>query len=70
MSKTQKTDLEKFIELYKGFGIELEAKENEDGDFYLLLEQGDHHKLVGYNFFYSGVYFDKNGKFLQQSFLE
>ncbi len=63
------TDLEKFVELYKSFGIELEVKE-EDTHYAIIMEADTHPKFEGYNTFYSDVTFDTDGNFLTQGFWE
>jgi len=75
------TDLEKFVELYKSFDINLKVIENED-DFEIILSEcavfDDPHneitsvspKFGGYTGFFSQVVFDKNGKFVCQKFYE
>jgi hypothetical protein len=62
-------DLENFKQLYKSVGIKLTEKKLSD-TIYLHLESGEHKKLIGYTFFYSNIYFDLNGKFINQSFAE
>ena len=77
------TDLEKFIELYKSFGIDLKQEpfENDWGGYVddekpvtgghrLELCEGDSDKFVGYTGFCSEVVFDKKGKFVRQGFWE
>lgn len=68
------TDLEKFIELYKSFGIELKAVQYGDNWCVELgdEEQKEKHpdKFEGYYGFYSAVYFSLDGKFLNQEFWE
>lgn len=77
------TDLEKFLALYKEFGVELdvptvcteieldECRERpRPGDLIVSLEQGADEKLDGYGGFYSLVVFDKDGKFVKQGFWE
>jgi hypothetical protein len=68
---TEKTDLQKFIELYQSLGINLKPKPDprDNGDVYLKLEVGDHEKVVGYGFF-TRIEFDSNGKFKEQYILE
>ncbi len=69
------TDLEKFIDTYKQFGIELKVKEYDDC-FTVYLNGGDmkyettSEKFDGYCGFFSDVDFDLNGKFLRQGFYE
>lgn len=69
------TDLEKFIELYKGFGIKCVLLEKKEW-FEIYLKDGCHggvtqsEKFDGYSGFYSDVRFDKQGKFIKQGFWE
>ena len=69
------TDLEKFIDTYKQFGIDIKFDEK-DGIKIITLggcwEDSDTHsdKFIGYSGFYSQLEFDKNGKFLNQGFWE
>lgn len=73
------TDLEKFIELYKGFGINANVVVGDDEQV-ICLHQGSYawelerlttsEKLIGYGGFYSDVIFDMQGNFLKQAFLE
>jgi hypothetical protein len=66
------TDLERFIELYKSFGIDLEAENTEcdesNKNYYVHLQY--HEKFCGHHGFFSTVEFDENGKFLRQGFWE
>lgn len=67
------TDLQRFIEMYKSFGIELKPKptyKTSDGSMTIEMEQGSHPKFGGYRGFSSTVDFDKDGKFIQQEFWE
>lgn len=76
------TDMERFIELYKSFGIELKAEKNkkwisiregtyEDAPGYTIsIEEGDHPKLGGYAGFGTVIEFTEDGKFLKQDFWE
>lgn len=63
------TDLQRFIDLYKSVGIDLKPEKIRD-QYVIHLESGSNEKLEGYTFFYSNIYFDKNGKFLSQGFYE
>ena len=77
------TDLNKFISLYKSFGIECKVMQ-ESGDsenVYIILTEDDttmfqdndctnSDKFDGYRGFYTKIVFDKNGKFLIQGFWE
>lgn len=75
------TDLERFIELYKSFGIDCKVNQiNEEqviflGDYdsydtYPEYEKTRHVSLGGYGNFYSEVIFDKDGKYSRQNFYE
>lgn len=74
------SDLEKFIELYRSVGIELEPVVNEQkkgyGYQYLKLiydnyvDASSTKKTVGYGGFYTCLYFDESGKFIQQGIWE
>jgi hypothetical protein len=71
------TDLEKFIELYKSLGIELEPENipfcpltKEEEHICIRLIEGENDKFTGYSSFFSTVEFDKKGKFLNQGFWE
>lgn len=65
------TDLEKFIELYKSFGIALEAQNEKEGNGkFIYMGVGDNEKFTGYACFCSFIFFDENGKFTEQSFVE
>lgn len=71
------TDLEKFVELYKSFGIECIVNDNKDGNKIIYLGESiysgiadkatAYEKLYGYSC-YSEVVFDSNGCFLEQGF--
>jgi len=66
-----KTDLEKFIDLYKIFGIKLTPKYyGKKGSIFINIQEGENEKLIGYYGFYTNVIFDKNGKFIEQGFYE
>lgn len=74
------TDLERFIELYKSFGIICKIQtEEEMGHKTITLSAGlphredqytRHKKLDGYSDFFSDIEFTKDGKFLRQGFWE
>ena len=71
------TDLEKFIDTYKQFGIEVKPFVYEDNDDYqwIILNGCEDnsslsHKFDGYGCFYSDLKFDKDGKFIGQGFWE
>ena len=69
------TDLQKFIETYTQFGIEVKTKIDKD-KIIVELNGLDNHstkssKFDGYMGFYSDLEFDlKNGKFIRQGFWE
>jgi len=66
-----KTDLDKFIELYRSIGIEPEVTHIDiSGGCYIRLNQGDSNKLIGYYYFYTMITFDSKGKFVNQGFYE
>ena len=71
------TDLQKFIDLYASFGIDL--KEFEESGFikirldqkYSDVKEGSKSiKFVGYGSSFSTIIFSKKGKFLRQGFWE
>lgn len=70
------SDLERFLELYKSFGIELnpevEDSEHSNGSdtVTLILEVRKNPKFTGYEGFYSDITFNADGKFLEQGFWE
>lgn len=64
-----KSDLEKFIELYKGLGIELDTTTTETG-FCITIEADRHKGITGYYGFCTDIEFDKDGKFIRQVFYE
>lgn len=72
------TDLEKFIDTYKQFGIEVKTYENTDGNIEICLtvekiisaDKTTSDKFDGYASFFSILEFTKEGKFLGQAFLE
>jgi hypothetical protein len=72
------TDLERFVELYRSFGIECKVTQfpKQEGQFivmreaYGVKEVTESKKLDGHLGFYSDVQFDENGKFLRQGFWE
>lgn len=65
----EESDLKRFIDLYKSFGIELSPQSGQSGEKFIRLQSGEH-KFDGYFCFYSEVYFDRNGKFMRQGFWE
>jgi len=67
----ESTDLEKFLALYESFGIKLKVIKYKKGDgFCIILEKGIDPKMDGYTGFYSNVFFDDEGKFIEQGFWE
>lgn len=70
----KKTDLERFVELYKSFGVELESEIINYGEgkkeIHIVIEAGSNEKIGGYNGFGTSVVFDLDGKFLGQGFWE
>jgi hypothetical protein len=71
------TDLEKFIDTYKQFGIDVKLNEGENSIVVFLrspfaddIEATDNEKFDGYGLFFSDVEFSKEGKFLRQGFWE
>lgn len=69
---SQKSDMERFIELYKSFGINLTAtKFNKLDNYYtVVLNEYVSEKFGGYGGFGSCVNFDRDGKFINQEFYE
>ena len=74
------TDLERFVDLYKSFGINCNVNKEEDG-FVIVLGENEYvgsrevkvtsgDKLGGYSNFFSTIRFDGDGKFLKQEFWE
>ena len=69
------TDLEKFIDTYKQFGIKIKTYENEKGNIEITLsgwgeKSTESDKFDGYSGFISDLEFTKEGKFLRQGFWE
>lgn len=69
------TDLEKFIDTYEQFGIEIKTYENKKGNIEITLNgwsDGDtkSDKFEGYLGFCSDLEFTKEGRFLRQGFWE
>ena len=73
MSKV-KSDLEKFVGLYKSFGIDLKPSKHTTtiygGNYDVFLGENISDKFGGYSGFESNVVFDKDGKFIRQAFYE
>lgn len=68
------TDLEKFIDVYKQFGIDIKTRINGD-KIRIKLGGGDDDstksaKFDGYGGFYSDLEFTIEGKFIRQGFWE
>ena len=63
------TDLEKFIELYHSFGIELKPT-NDDNIKTITLNAGMHPKIKGYCMFFTEIEFDDAGVFISQGIWE
>ncbi len=59
------SDLERLVDLYKSFGVELNVVENAEG-FSIELEAGTHEKIKGYVGFCTEFVFNKEGKFIVQ----
>lgn len=74
MDECKRTDLEKFIDAYKQCGVDI--KYHDRGEKIIIVLSGvspistQSNKFYGYEGFYSELEFDKNGKFIKQSFLE
>lgn len=64
------SDLEKFVELYKSVGVEVEVSDIGGGEKEIVLEAKTHEKLEGYNGFFTRIIFGKDGEFLSQAFYE
>ena len=67
------TDLEKFIDTYKQFGIEIKTYENTKGNIEINLNgwnetPTESDRFDGYSGFFSELEFTKEGKFLKQGF--
>jgi hypothetical protein len=69
------TDLERFKELYRSFGIILTERLMTDSRFadpivVITMEAHEHPKFKGYGGFGSDVTFDLEGNFIEQGFWE
>lgn len=71
------TDLEKFIDLYKSFGIDVKVFKIADSNQRVILGEcygermvTESDKFKGYNGFYSRLIFSPEGKFIEQGFYE
>jgi hypothetical protein len=73
------SDLEKFVQLYKDFGIECQVNVKDNKQIIYLnggsgygtgYKDTDSDKFHGYAGFYSDVEFDMSGKFIMQGFWE
>ena len=64
------TDLEKFVDLYKSFGIDLNVcNDDKSGGFIIKMSSKDN-SFGGYLYLYSTIKFDKDGVFIRQYFYE
>ena len=70
-----KSDLDKFIKLYKSIGVKLKAIKQSNGDYSLTL--GGNTKATikdtrfkNQGFFYTEIFFDSSGRFKSQFFAE
>jgi hypothetical protein len=61
-----KTDLERFVELYKSFGIELRPKEEENGRILIQISKMFHNHIDGDYDCSTEVYFTITGRFVVQ----
>ena len=66
---TVMTDLEKFIDTYKQFGVDVEPYQNEKGNIQITLCASEN-KFDGYCGMFSDLEFTKEGKFIRQGFWE
>lgn len=74
------TDLEKFVALYREFGVACKVNPRDDGGSYIVFHESNAwgpedtdttwDKFDGYNGFYSKIEFDAEGKFVKQGFWE
>lgn len=70
-----KSDLYKFIKLYKSIGVKLKAIKQPNGDYSLILggiakaTQNDN-RFRGCAAFYTEIFFDSSGRFKSQFFAE
>jgi len=75
------TDLEKFVELYKSFGVDVVVDSDEvPGEHQIHLTEGEmfnsgkgwteDDRFEGYSDFFTTIIFDKDGKFVSQGFYE
>jgi hypothetical protein len=65
-----KTDLERFVELYRSFGIELTPKKTDKGITSITIEAQSDTKITGYYGFVTQIDFDADGKFISQGVWE
>jgi hypothetical protein len=80
IEQEKETDIEKFVALYREFGIECLVNRGNDYQFILMCRQKDaggddilttsSGKFDGYSYFFTKIIFDKSGKFIQQGFWE
>ena len=73
------TDLEKFVDLYKSFGVECKINQDENTDrLYIVFGESNYDdgeftlsdKFKGYCGFYTQIWFTQDGNFLEQGFWE
>lgn len=57
------TDLEKFIDLFKSFGIPLKAEQTATHTLTVSIEAKSHPQIGGYTGFVAEVYFNLDGSF-------
>jgi len=80
-AKLEMTDLEKFVELYKSFGVDVVVDSCEvPGERLIHLTEGgmfnsgegwtEDDRFKGYCDFFTTVSFDEDGKFVSQGFYE
>ena len=67
--KKNKSDMDRFVDLYKSFGVELYPC-REDETIRIVIGEGMSNRFAGYNGFYTKVVFSLEGKFISQGFWE
>jgi hypothetical protein len=65
-----KTDLERFVELYRSVGIEVKPTKTDKGITSIVLEANSDPKITGYHGFATQLDFDADGKFISQGVWE
>jgi hypothetical protein len=65
-----KTDLERFVELYRSVGIKLKPTKTDKGITSIVIEAKTHEKIKGYAGFHTQIDFDSDGKFLSHGVWE